>query len=256
MLIGIIVGPAAEAAGDGGRAILLQRADDVAEARDLARRHQARQHDVDIGLRQRKLGRAEVVHRVAEAVDPVAVDVGDGAGGAEHEVAGQQRDAHRVAGPQRARGAAVDAVCAGCASTPKPAGSRDRSAPASSGASTSAREAGRHQRHGNRLQHRRHARRQARVAGQRASCEASSANGRARPRSRLQIASRSCGDGGQVIATGRVPGVDGGEGRGIGHLADGRDPGDRLLRKLPELSTTPRRAAGRRCRPGCRSCRQ
>ena len=41
---------------------------------------------------------------------------------------------------------------------------------------------------------------------------------------------------------------------GVLHLRDRRDAGDRLLWRTRRSSRTPRRSAGRRCRPGCRSC--
>ncbi len=40
---------------------------------------------------------------MTEAVDAIAVDVGDGAGRAEHEVAGHEGDAHRIARPKARR---------------------------------------------------------------------------------------------------------------------------------------------------------
>ena len=48
----------AEAAGDRRRAILQERADDLAGRRELDRREEARQHRVDVGARHRELGRA------------------------------------------------------------------------------------------------------------------------------------------------------------------------------------------------------
>ena len=50
-------------------------------------------------------------------------------------------------------------------------------------------------------------------------------------------------------ATARPGAVD-----GVDHLGDRRDAGDRLARETSRVSTTRRRPAGRRCRPGCRSC--
>jgi hypothetical protein len=88
-----------ERAGDCGRAILLQRADRFAHARDFERRHQARQHQVHVGTRHRECGRAEVVQRVAESVDAIPVDMRDGARGAHLEIAADQRYADGVAFP-------------------------------------------------------------------------------------------------------------------------------------------------------------
>ena len=53
------------------------------------------------GARHRELRRPEVVERMAERVDAIAVDVGHRAGGAELEVAAQQRDADGVARLER-----------------------------------------------------------------------------------------------------------------------------------------------------------
>ena len=91
----------AEAPGDRRGAILLHRSNHFAEARQLARRHQAGQHDLDFGARHRELRRPEVVQRVAECIHAIAVDVRDRAGRAKLEVSGQQAHADGVAGLQR-----------------------------------------------------------------------------------------------------------------------------------------------------------
>ena len=65
------------------------------------RREEARQHRVDVGARHRELGRPEVVHRMTERVDAVAVDVRDRAGAAQQEVAVDEGDADGVARLQR-----------------------------------------------------------------------------------------------------------------------------------------------------------
>ena len=99
---GIIFGAGPEPAGDGRGAILEQRADGLAGRRELGRRKQARQHRVDVGARHRELGRAQVVHRMAEGVDAVAVDVRDRAGAAEQQIAGDEVHADGIARLERA----------------------------------------------------------------------------------------------------------------------------------------------------------
>ena len=74
---------------------------------------QARQHGEHVRARHRELRRAQTVERMAERVDAVAVDVGDRAGGAELQVAAHERDADRIAGPQR-RAARRCADARGC----------------------------------------------------------------------------------------------------------------------------------------------
>ncbi len=91
----------AKAAGDGCRAVLRERADHVAGARQLHRRVQARKNCIDVGAGHRKFGRPEVVHRVAERVDAIAVDVRHGPGTAKLQIAADQHDADRVARLQR-----------------------------------------------------------------------------------------------------------------------------------------------------------
>ncbi len=66
----------AEGAGDGRRPVLLHRADHFSDARDLDGRHQARQERVHVSTRHRETRGPEVVERMPEGVDPVAVDVG------------------------------------------------------------------------------------------------------------------------------------------------------------------------------------
>ena len=95
MVTGIMRGPGPEPAGDRRRAILDERADDFARGRQLHRREQARQHGVDVGARHRELGRPEVVHRMAERVDAVAVDVRHGAGAAQLQVAARRASRRR-----------------------------------------------------------------------------------------------------------------------------------------------------------------
>ena len=55
---------------------------------------------MNVGAGRRELRRAEAVERMAEGIDAIAVDFGDGAGRAQLEVAAHQRDADRIAGPQ------------------------------------------------------------------------------------------------------------------------------------------------------------
>ena len=93
----------AEGAGNRRRAVLQHGADDVARAGDLHRAGETRQHDVDVRPGQRERGRAEAVERMAEGVHPIAVHLGDRAGGAEFEIAAHQRDADGIARAQRAR---------------------------------------------------------------------------------------------------------------------------------------------------------
>ena len=117
-LIGMSVGPGAERARDRRGAILRDRADDLAGARDLRRAQQARQHDVHVGARHRELRRAQAIERMTERVDAIAVDLGDRAGGAELQVAAHQRDADRIARAQRLFAAAVAAAGACGANAP------------------------------------------------------------------------------------------------------------------------------------------
>ena len=139
----------------------------------------------------------EVVERVAERIDAIAVDVRHGAGGAELEIAGQQSHADRVAGLQRPR-------------------VRRRMTPAPGdceldiGTKPAARERRRHRiehrrveprrdhRHGDRPQHGAHAakiRRTRRTSPAPATARRRTAA--TRPRSRDQMSSSSRGVGGQ-----------------------------------------------------------
>src|SRR6185369_4522168 len=60
-------------------------------------RSEAWKHRVHVRARHRELSRPEVVHRVAECVDAVAVDVSDRAGGTKLEIARQEVHADGVA---------------------------------------------------------------------------------------------------------------------------------------------------------------
>ena len=92
---------------------------------------------------------------MAERVDAVAVDVGDRAGGAELEVAAHQRDADRIARPQRRRRGAR-AAAARCLRRAghAPARSPARGRPTATGAITDGIEAAERQRRRDRPQHR------------------------------------------------------------------------------------------------------
>ena len=96
----------------------------------MARADQRRQHRDDVGPRHRERGRPEVVERMAEGVDAVAVHLGDRAGGAEREVARQQRHADGVAGRQRGRPRPAVAARRGRAPGPRRSRRSAGSAPA------------------------------------------------------------------------------------------------------------------------------
>ncbi len=75
--------------------------DDLAGARELHRREQAGKHGVDVSAGHRKFGRSEAIHRMTKRVHLVAVDMGDRARAAEHQVAPDQHHADSVARFQR-----------------------------------------------------------------------------------------------------------------------------------------------------------
>ena len=87
---------------DGRGAILKESPDDLARGRQLHRREEAGQHRIDVRSSHRELGGPQVVHRVAERVDALAVDVRDGAGAAELQIAVEEHHADRVARFRRA----------------------------------------------------------------------------------------------------------------------------------------------------------
>ena len=72
----------------------------TAEGRDF-QRVEAGQHGVDVRLRHRELSGAQVEKRMAERVDARAVHIRHGSGGAHLEIAANERDADRIARPQR-----------------------------------------------------------------------------------------------------------------------------------------------------------
>ena len=82
----------------GGGAVLVHGAHGVEGGRDLPGDLEAREDGVDVGLLHREARGPEVVEGVAEGVDAVVVDVGDGAGDGEVEVALDEGDADRRAG--------------------------------------------------------------------------------------------------------------------------------------------------------------
>ena len=234
--------PGPEPAGDRRRAILQERADDLAGGRQLHRREQARQHGVDVRARHRELGRPEVVHRVAEGVDAIAVDVGHRAGGAELQVAADEHHADRVARLQRP----VERHLAGAQAGGAAAG-RDEALIAERAAETFGRARARS--------------RTSRAAWRSAAaaCRAAppprpataltpvqlrvvgpSANGRFQLSALRNAAVRFSRVSGNSTWT-RAPGGRGVvERRRVGHLGDRRDAGDRLLRELPsEYDTAP-----------------
>ena len=83
--------------GDGGGAVLVDGADGLAGVADLPGLVEAREHRVDVRLLHRELRRPEVVEGMAEGVDAVAVDVGDGARGRQVHVALDERHADGAA---------------------------------------------------------------------------------------------------------------------------------------------------------------
>ncbi len=91
----------AQAAGNGRRTILKERADHFASRGELQRRSQARKNRIDVGPRHRELGRPQVVHRVTEGVYAVAVDMRNRPGGANLEVAVQKTNTDCVTWLQR-----------------------------------------------------------------------------------------------------------------------------------------------------------
>src|SRR5439155_21643655 len=90
-----------ETAGYRRRAILKERSNHVAGRRELQRRKEAREYGVDIRPRHGELGRTQVVHRMAEGIHAIAVDVRHGAGAAELKIAGDECDADRIARLER-----------------------------------------------------------------------------------------------------------------------------------------------------------
>ena len=93
--------PVTGQAGNRRRAILLNRADDIAQRGDLHRRGHARQQRVDVRLRHRKRDRPEVEERMAERVNLVADHFRDRARRAHVEVAADDVDADRGTGTKR-----------------------------------------------------------------------------------------------------------------------------------------------------------
>ena len=91
-------GALAEFAGDGGVAVLIDRAHPFARGESLKDVLRFGEQREDFGAREGQRGGADVEEAVAEGVDAVAVDVGDGAVGADAEVAGDELDADHGAG--------------------------------------------------------------------------------------------------------------------------------------------------------------
>ena len=168
---------------------------------------------------------------MAEGVDAFAVDVRDGAGGAHGKIAAKQRHAHRVARRQRSRRRRRRGL-------PRPCRRRDRHTGKSRqqpfhGAVGEPAHGERH-RDGPQVGHR--------GAGEAGASEhlqqvgVRGAEGRRRGQrlapERQQLGRRH----GAIEGDGDRPGRPrDGEARGVGHLGDRRDAGDRLLRKLAEL---------------------
>ena len=80
----------------------------VGAGADLGNRERVRDHPEHVGVLEDQRAPAERVERVPEGPDARAVAVGDGADGAERDVAGGQRRGHRRAGHERLLGEAAE----------------------------------------------------------------------------------------------------------------------------------------------------
>jgi len=93
----------AERAGNGGKPILRNRADDGAGVRDLDRLHVRRQNGDDFGGAERQIDFAEGEQRVAEGGNARAFEARDGASASERDVAGREGDGDGGAGAEGGR---------------------------------------------------------------------------------------------------------------------------------------------------------
>ena len=91
-------GTCAEFAGDGGVAVLVDGAHPFLGGGDFEGGVGVGEQREDFGAREREGGGADIEEAVAEGVDAIAVDVGDGAVGADGEIAGHHLDADHGAG--------------------------------------------------------------------------------------------------------------------------------------------------------------
>ena len=83
---------------DSAGSILTKRPDDCAGVGHLERCGQTRHHGDDVGLRHREIDLADVEEWMAERIDAIAVDVRDGSGCGDGEVAVEQHRGDRIAG--------------------------------------------------------------------------------------------------------------------------------------------------------------
>ena len=168
---------------------------------------------------------------MAEGVDALAVDVRDGAGGAHGKIAAEQRHAHRVARGQRSRRRRRRGL-------PRPCRRRDRHTgkPRQQLFHGAVGEPAHGERHrdGPQVGHRRAGQAGASEHLQEVGVRGAEGGGR---RQRLAPQRQEFGRRhGPIEGDGDRPGRPrDGEARGVGHLGDGRDTGDRLLRELAEL---------------------
>ena len=91
-------GALAEFAGDGGVAVLVDGPHPFLGGGDFEGGVGVGEQGEDFGAREGQRGGADVEEAVAEGVDAVAIDVGDGAIGADGEIAGHQLHADHGAG--------------------------------------------------------------------------------------------------------------------------------------------------------------
>ncbi len=209
---------------------------------------------MDPRARHRKAGRAEVVEGMAEGVDAIAVDGGDRARAAERQVAADETDANGVARRER-RGRR--------GRRPGGAAARHRREAAGGKAGGDevgdvAAEAAHHERRGDGPEHR-----------AQLSAVQSAQPGRPDIRRRLGEGVGAREDllerGGQrrgaerEVQLGAGAAADGaaaGAPRRVNHFINRRDAGDGLSRERRQGNRRRRRPSGRRCTPGCRSCRR
>ena len=229
------VRPGAQAAGNRGGAILQERADDLACRRQLERRKQTGKDRIDVRPCHREFGRAQVVQRMAECVHAVAVDVRDRAGAAHLQIPVHEHHADGVTRLQRS----IERHLAGTRAAEAGA-ARDKTLRAE-GAAEQVRhlrlEAGHHERSGDGTKQR--AQLTAREAGHRAGalqlCVLRVVDKRPVPVERF--AKRD----GEVLACQRQVQLNArrwrthlAERRGVGHLGNRCNAGNRLLRERAE----------------------
>ena len=245
----------AERAADGRGAVLAHGADDRPERGDLHRAVEARQHGVDVRARHGERRRAEVEERMAERVDA---------------------DCRRRASPCRSRPSRSRRESGSCRPDRRAAAGRGRAAScarrvgacgrAVAAASACARDRDRrpasnpldHHRRADRTQRRRQVRERrgpedASVARRASPSGDAARRGEPAERAKTSVAvSRATSSAQRAVGDARAP-----RRRPPSTISrDRRDAGDRFLRERARASTTRRRPAGRRCRPGCRSCRR